>query len=155
MREVLLSDKVPDYLDSMAAKLLADARIAAAQAGLHSSNLVSCGVHQTMWFPWTGSRAMRTLHLMLQVGEIAATPDRSHLAFTFNGDMVGWMSSLTLLLKNLPSNSQLIDQVASCERRKWDRYVSPELLAQSFLHDALDVSLATTCLKQLHTCDPH
>ena len=155
MREVLLSDSVPDYLDSAATKLLKDARLVASQAGMHSSNLISCGLHQTMWFPWTGSRAMRTLHLMLQAGELDATPDRSALAFTFAGDIAEWMPSLTLLLNNLPSDSQLIDQVVSCERRKWDRYVLPELLAQSFLHDALDVPLATTCLRQLHTCDPH
>ncbi len=149
MKEVLLSDAMPAYVDTTARRLLSEARQVAIQAGLNRSDLIPCGLHRLMWFPWTGTRVMSTLEMMFSWAEVAATPQPSELAFTFSGTTAELQISVQQLLKQPPTPEQLLENVGSCERRKWDCYVAPELLAQGFAQDALDIPKSRECLERL------
>jgi hypothetical protein len=55
------------------------------------------------------------------------------------------------LLARPPSAESLADGVPDLQRRKWDQFVSPELLKLSYAADLLDVPAALDCLTRLQT----
>ncbi len=146
MREVLRSKNLPSYLDSTGASLLVEARIVAKETGLSQVDIVPCGLKGMVWFPWTGSRAMRTLQLMFQAVDIPASLQRSGLSITFATTLDALLPMLRQLTIRVPTSEQLIEQVWTCELRKWDRFVCPELLAESFMRDELNLTEALECL---------
>ena len=60
MREVLLSDKTPTYLDANAKKMLEMSRSIAIKAVLNQSSFHRDGTN-ILWLTWTGSKINRTL----------------------------------------------------------------------------------------------
>jgi ATP-dependent Lhr-like helicase len=80
MRDVLLSTDEPPYLDSPAKCLLAAARHAAHAVGLDRTNVLSCagGIR---WFPWVGTKCLRTLAILAQLQGEACETDRLSIWF--------------------------------------------------------------------------
>ena len=62
MRRVLLGDEEPDCLDANSLELLRSARDVARKTGLIESDLLDLD-DGLQWFPWVGTRSMRTLQL--------------------------------------------------------------------------------------------
>ena len=149
MREVLLSDAFPVYVDARSKELLLLAREACKQSGLFQSELVTSGLHSLMWFPWTGTRAMRTLSLIFESAGLTAELKRSGLAFAFRDGILELRSALAELTRAHPSPEQLLENVVSCERRKWDCFVDLELLKNAFIQESLDLPRAFEALERL------
>jgi ATP-dependent Lhr-like helicase len=145
MRELLLSHSTHAYLDTQAQKMLADSRKQAVQAGLQSATWIPTGPQSLLWFPWTGTRAMRTLQLICNWANIPAV-GRDGLAFLVRMSPDNFVEAIRKILQTFPQGDDLIDKDANCEKRKWDRFVDPALLRTMYLKDRLDLSLAKACL---------
>ena len=60
MREIVLSEYIPVYLDENAKVMLKDAQVAAKEARLATSSFIMDG-EDTYWFTWTGAAKHRAL----------------------------------------------------------------------------------------------
>lgn len=154
MRDVLRGETLPTYLDSTGAALLRESREVAKQIGLCEADIVPCGLKGTVWFPWTGTRTMRTLHLMFDAASISVSPQRSGLSFTFPVTIEILLPQLQQLINRIPTSEQMIEQAYTCERRKWDRFVCPQLLAEAYIRDELDVGRAIESLADVIATAP-
>lgn len=148
MRFTLREQSIPAYIDSVSQKLLADGRRQAVNVGLHRSDIVKSGETTMLWFPWTSSRIMRTLEIVFKSAAIEA--QGSSLAFKITMPRKPLIESLIVLLSSPPSAEKLSEGVELLCFRKWDRYVDPELLRQSFAADSLDLSGSMKCISALY-----
>jgi ATP-dependent Lhr-like helicase len=80
MRRVLVTTEQPDWLDSNGLELLRSARHTALEAGLLDSDLVELE-NGVQWFPWVGTRTMRTLQLWAVHVGLSCTKDSLSLTF--------------------------------------------------------------------------
>lgn len=80
MKAVLLSADEPGYLDAPAKCLLKAAKHAAHTVGLDRANVLSCagGIR---WFPWVGTKCLRTLAILAQLQGEACETDRLSIWF--------------------------------------------------------------------------
>lgn len=69
MQDILNDDHVPVFLDEAARQLLTAARKAALESGASTTQSVDTG-KSILWYPWTGTKVLRTLRLMLTQLEI-------------------------------------------------------------------------------------
>jgi hypothetical protein len=145
MRELLFSDSTLAYLDSQGKNMLADSRREAVKAGLQSATWIPTGPETLLWFPWTGTRAMRTLRLICNWANVPAVW-REDLAFLIRMRPDDFLTAIRKILETFPRGEDLVDKDINCERRKWDRFVDPELLRTAYINDRLDLPLAKACL---------
>jgi ATP-dependent Lhr-like helicase len=80
MKEVLLSHDEPAYLDANSKLLLQAARKVACVVGLDQGDII-VGKQKVQWFPWVGTRTMRTLSLLAEADKISHQVD--HLSITY------------------------------------------------------------------------
>lgn len=149
MKQLLCGMEVPAYIDEEAKKLFSGARSEANKTGLKSSSVIRLSDGKILWFPWTGSRVMRTLDLLFQWGKIPAEKQSFELSFEcsdFNGE---FPHSVRNLLKNPPSSRELAECETHLAHRKWDSFVPKGLLVESYAADSLDVEDALKCLRQM------
>lgn len=151
MRAVLQDVEIPQYLDSHAQSLLADARAQAKNYGLDTSDILPLGANRVHWFPWTSSRAMRTLDLLFRWAKIPAEIQSRALSFQLDLASAKGRCDLARLVDSPPTAEVLSKEVVNLERRKWDRFVPRELLEEAFAKDRLEMPLAVHCLKSLIT----
>lgn len=145
MKAVLLDTEVPPYLDSPARELLAAARHVAGKIGLGKSNLIEVpgGLR---WFPWVGTRCLRTLSIFADLNGIACETDRL---------------SIYLPLETRERFSDLIQQVLSSGIdvsaagarvtprivEKYDEYLPDDLLIKACAIERLAIDEAIDCLR--------
>src|ERR1017187_1289767 len=82
MKTVLLTNDEPAYLDRASKILLRAARQTTRVVSLEKTDVI-IGRQSIQWFPWVGTRAVRTLSLLAKSANIACEIDRSQLAFTY------------------------------------------------------------------------
>lgn len=75
MKAVLLGTDVPPYLDASARELLGAARHVARNIGLDKTDLLAVpgGIR---WFPWVGTRCLRTLSIVAELNRVTCETDR-------------------------------------------------------------------------------
>jgi ATP-dependent Lhr-like helicase len=149
MQAILRQQSMPAYIDSLSAQLLTSARIEATTSGLTERDIVRTSEGHLLWFPWTGSRAIRTMVLLLEYANVACDIDKSELSIEFRKPPTEIRDSLANLLSRIPPAEILAEQAANLERRKWDSLISRELLIASYAADALDVATAQQYLVRL------
>jgi ATP-dependent Lhr-like helicase len=150
MREVLLSNQQYPYLTTEAKTLLTDARNTAARADLATRDLVPTGPRHCYWFPWTGTRTQRTLYAMCSVAGMPVYMGRCDdpcLSFEASSEEIA--SALAVLHHQSFDTNGLLDKVGNLERRKYDEYLSNDLLRRSAADEMLDLEGAKSLLSNM------
>jgi len=150
MRRILFGHSEPAYLNHQAAGWLKDARKTAREADLQGSSWFSPTDSKCYWFTWTGTQAHETLKLM---AHLAGTPaeDMAGIALLFRAAPADIMRMFKSVMDRQPTAFELAAQLPQKQKRKYDRYLSDELLIQDRATDAIDVQGAMELLQQMST----
>lgn len=140
MRRVLVTAEEPDWLERNGLDLLRSARHAALEAGLLESDLVELE-NGVQWFPWVGTRTMRTLQLWAKHVGLSCTKDSLSLMFedTSRTDLE---KHLTALTETEIDAVELAAVMPNKQVERFDSYVAKELLDKSNAECRLDLASA-------------
>jgi ATP-dependent Lhr-like helicase len=128
MRELLLSESFPPFLDHEARTLLAAARHAARESGAASLGVV-VGKNHVRWFPWAGTKAFRTLRLMLLAMNVAHESDALSLVLPGMD-----RDSFSQLLRKLATHHfDAVELAAKMEVKTFDKF--DDLLSEAVLDE--------------------
>ena len=148
MREVVLGDVVPQYLDSTAKAMLAAARTAAREADLAEVRFL-CDGSSTIWFTWTGSRINRTV-LALGSGCAGSEATDDDIALTFaNTSKHALVADYRDILSHPPTALSLAAEFSLKSQEKYDRFLSSDLQARVFAQNALDIDGALSAIREM------
>ena len=139
MRAILAGNEAFVYLDACASRLLADARIAFGNLGLHQQNILPCG-RNTLVFPWVGSKRLTTLLLALMARELKGTA-AWHALEIQDVRCDGVARHLQALADEPePDAMRLAERLSQPQLAKFDYVLSPELMKRVTIQERLDVS---------------
>ena len=141
MRELLISNYIPEYLDENAKLMLKEAQVAALEAGLTTGSFVIDGPY-TYWFTWTGSAKHRTLYIL---GKAFGRLDIEDLeiALKFKGVSPSQIQDIYhSLLENCPSDEEIAATIRNISNEKYDRYLPRNLLIAAFAKKYIDSHLS-------------
>jgi len=141
MHDLLLSDEIPVYLDTVGKELLISARSVARSTDVLEFDLIPVS-NGTFWFPWAGSAALRTLRILGSCYGDFDVVERD-IALFFNGaapDEV--MRFYTDLLSSCPPKTEIAQKYGDLIREKYDRYVPESLLITGFAEKYIDTAVA-------------
>jgi ATP-dependent helicase Lhr and Lhr-like helicase len=150
MKLVLLSDDEPAYLDNAGRELLRTARHVATTVGLGRSDVLAApgGVR---WFPWVGTRCLRTLAIMAELNGVNCETDRLSLWLPVAGE-----SEFRDFAKRLTNSSivpqQLGARVTPRAVEKFDEYLPDELLTKACAVERLAIEESQAALSK--ACSP-
>lgn len=148
MRQLLLDDGTPPYLDQAAHALLSSARYAARESGAAEPGLITGDTFVT-WFPWVGTKAFRTLRLMLTSMDIP----HQHDALSLTLPEIN-RKEFERILRTLVSQScDPIELASKMEVKTFDKFDSllpVELLDEINARDRIDVNAAIQALTRMH-----
>ncbi len=151
MRHLLQTESEPSYLYERAKRRLGLARGAAKRAGLLENALLPLANDRWLLLPWCGSRQFDTLMKLLRhAGMAGIEPYTPYYAVVGgNKKRAELMNALAGICHKPPSAAQLAGQqpAMALHREKYDRFVPPELLRESYASDHLDVPGALACLR--------
>ncbi len=136
MSLVLLGDEEPEWLDPKSLELLRSARDTARKTGLVETALLDID-DGIQWFPWGGTRTMRTLHLWAKYVGLDCVKDR--LSLTFNDlSREKFKTHLALLAEEGADVMKLAESMPNKETERFDRYVQERLLDKANSEYRLD-----------------
>lgn len=141
MRDLLLSNSVPEYLDTQGKTILASARSAARSAGVLDYDLIPAA-NGTFWFPWAGSAVLRTLRILGSCYGGFDVEDKD-IALFFKGavpDKV--MKFYADILSDCPQKTEIAQNYGDLTREKYDRYIPESLLVTGFAKRYIDTMIA-------------
>ncbi|QGM48062.1 DEAD/DEAH box helicase [Methylocystis heyeri] len=138
MYELLLSDKVPHYLDAEAKRLLSEARDAAREFSLDTRSIVQVG-EGSLLLPWVGTKKLCSLALALNAREV----DASTLGHAIELPKINVDAARVLLERaaqeDAPAARVLAARVAKPARAKFDAYLPPDLMQLVTVVERLDI----------------
>jgi len=147
MREVLLGNKELLYLNETAAELLQQARQTARTSDLSDQALIALGKEGCLWFTWTGTIIQRTLCLMAELAGLE--PSDQDIAIHFRSNAGDVLARYGRLSASPPNARELAAEIRQKRLRKFDEYLSDDLLVESLARDAVDVSGACRLIDSL------
>jgi ATP-dependent Lhr-like helicase len=155
MRELLERDDTPTYLNPGAAAMLQSARKTANDAGLIESVFFSQG-NEVTWFPWTGTRVVRTLALLGSAAtNLLVDDEQCDLTLRVRKSSETEVRNAYLrLLDDCPTAEQLVTNVKIMPREKYEPFLSDALRTQVYAREALDVPGALNVIRS-HLLDGH
>ena len=147
MKSVLMSEEEPAYLDDPARELLRTARAVANTIGLLKQDVLSTpgGLR---WFPWVGTRCLRTLSILAELNGVACETDRISLWLALP-DESEFRALWSRVLANPPSTVALGEKVTPSTVEKFDEFLPDELLTRSCANERLAVPEALTVIKRM------
>lgn len=135
MKAVLLDTSEPAFLDEPALELLRAARHVARNVGLdRTSVLVAPG--GVRWFPWTGTRCLRTLAILAELNGLACETDRLSLWLPVSSMNELHEAQKRLLTTKFEPQS-IGERVTPRTSEKFDEFLPDDLLAQASARDRL------------------
>jgi len=140
MRLVLLGDEEPNWLDAKSLELLVSARDVAFKTGLNQSDLIDLD-DCVQWFPWAGTRTMRTLQLWAKHNGLSCSKDHLSLAFD-DVSRADLEQHLALLAEVGTDPVQLAELMPNKQWERFDRYVDERLLDKANSECRLDLPAA-------------
>lgn len=151
MRDILLSEECPVFLDQNARVMLVAARYAAQNSGAATNGIVVGGKFIS-WFPWVGSKTFRTLRLMFKLMNIKNECDS--LSLTFVGiNTKGFCQILRTIKASAFNPVELAEKMPIKTFDKFDALLPEEILDEINAKDRLDVEGAyaaiESCLKSI------
>jgi ATP-dependent Lhr-like helicase len=147
MRSVLCGNDEPPYIDKPACELLAAARHIVRRVGLDKSEtlLVSGGIQ---WFPWTGTRCLRTLSIIAEAQGLAAETDRLSLWLPLP-DLSAFRDFATRAAAANYDELGLGSKVTPRAVEKFDEFLPDDLLCRACARERLNVPEARAVLQKL------
>lgn len=142
MKTVLCESTEPTFINEPAKILLRAGRRIAKAAGLHESNFVSPG-QKLYWFPWVGTRCLRTLSLAATACEIKNEIQRFAIEFVIDS-----REQFRSYLKRFVDHDFDAEELAALlpvrTFEKFDELIPISLLNLANARDHLNVAEATT-----------
>lgn len=149
MRDVLQGTAPYAYLTDNAQELLTAARKVAQSHGIFQRDLVHIGGSSTIWFPWSGSRVMRTLQAMCEIASLKVeTQGRPALALVFEVGANDVRTRFQKLVESPPSALQIARLIEPKSVRKYDDYLTEELLDQGLASGVVDLETAVQLIQE-------
>lgn len=140
MRSVLVGEDRPDWLDAASLEYLELARDAARRAGLDKSSMLDLD-GRVRWFPWVGTRTMRTLHCWSQ--HVGLRCDKDDLSLAFDDISLEHLEAhLADFAEHGVDPLKLAELMPNKQRERFDIYVEDGLLDKANALDRLDVRSA-------------
>ncbi len=147
MRRVLAGERSPQYLDSTATRLLAQAQATYRDHALAHESLVAAG-SDTLVFAWAGDRVMHTLTLALAEQGLDVTSLGLALLVTDRSPDHVRAALRSLRARGQPEPTAFARRVENQIEEKYDQFLPTELLAADYASRALDVDGAWRCIRQ-------
>lgn len=147
MREILQATSPIGYLDAEAAKLLDDARAAAATAGLCDRTVIALGPRKSALMTWTGTRIQHTLCAIY--AELGLDAGDEHVAIVFDLPEKELTDAVLLGLRARQDPQAIAQHWRPRERRKYDTLLDDALLDTCIIRDQLDLEGATAVWRTL------
>ena len=150
MKTVLLTNDEPAYLDRASKILLRAARQTTRVVSLEKTDVI-IGRQSIQWFPWVGTRAVRTLSLLAKSANIACEIDRSQLAFTYRlSAPEEFNAHLREVASSQPDAIALARLMPVKAIEKYDAFAPEQLLDEANALGRLDIPEArAACESQL------
>ena len=141
MREIVISDYVPAYLDPHAQVMLREAQHAAREAGLAENPFVVDGAH-IYWFTWTGSAKHRTLFTLGK--EFAGFHvEDEEIALKFKGISPSQiMEKYKEMLASCPSPEEIAEKFQGRTSEKYDQFVPENLQIAEYARRYIDTDIS-------------
>ena len=137
MKTVLLNTDEPAYLDQNSNTLLRAARQMACIVSLDKTNVVF-GRQSIQWFPWVGTRGLRTLALLAQAAKIAYETDK--LSITYHlATPEEFYSHVREISNSRPDSVALASLMPNKAVEKYDDFVPEQLLDEANARTRLNV----------------
>jgi ATP-dependent Lhr-like helicase len=147
MREILSSSKEFPYLSEQAAEILSHARETAQKSGALVGRILSVSDQKSLWFPWTGTKGLRTLEAMASlIGIKAHRAGHPVIALDFPLPPSELIKKLKPFLLEPPTALKLAEQMQPKGWRKYDDYLSEDLLNLGLSRGAVDLEHAMQAL---------
>ena len=140
MRAVLHDNDDPTYLDENGKTLLRASRRIAKTAGILASDIL-LRTHSVQWFPWVGTRALRTLALHAQAAGIPHEMDRLSISYKIETPQ-RLFEHLRTVIEGCRNGVELAALLPVKTFEKFDGLLSDELLDAGNAHDHLDMETA-------------
>ncbi len=152
MRTVFESKEIPPYLDAVARDLLIEGRANFDRLGLREKCLLAVG-RDTVFFPWTGDRAMHTL--LVQMTRLGFSVATSGVALIFEDATSDCVESALrdLLSRGFDDPVSLARVVENKRIDKHDHLLPADLLAASYASRMLDCAGAEQALRRALASD--
>jgi ATP-dependent Lhr-like helicase len=141
MREVLISDQIPAYLDTKAREILKSAQVAAKEAFLHQGNFLEDHGY-TYWFPWTGSAKQRTLSIIGREFFRFEIEDEGIALRFHNANPSQIKEAYKTILQNPPHDIELAERFQNLLEEKYDSYLPKDLLIESYAKKYIDTNIS-------------
>lgn len=148
MKTVLLNTDEPAYLDQNSKTLLRAARQTARLVRLDTTEFV-LGRRSIQWFPWVGTRAMRTLELLAKAAKI--TYETDSLSITYHlSSLDEFYQHLHEITSKRPDATALASLMPVKTVEKFDEFAPEVLLDAANGQSRLDISEAfSACEKTI------
>ena len=151
MKMVLLDTDKPSYLDRNSKILLRAARQTARVVSLDKTDVI-IDRQSIQWFPWVGTRALRTLSLLAKSAKIACEIDRPRLALTYKlSSPEEFYAHLREVANSQPDAVALARLMPVKAIEKYDDFAPEPLLDEANAKSRLDVSGAVEAVKIIIT----
>ena len=141
MREIVLSDAIPAYLDKQAQAMLREAQVAAKNAGLATTSFVVDGGY-TYWFTWTGSSKHRTLFTLgREFGKLNVEDEEIALKFK---DLTPAQikEKYKKILATCPSPVEIAGKFQGRTMEKYDQYIPENLQIAAYAKRYIDTEIS-------------
>lgn len=150
MKSILLASDEPAYLDNAARELLRAARHVATTVGLSGSDVLAApgGVR---WFPWVGTRCLRTLAIMTELNGVNCETDRLSLWLPLPG-VTEFRDFAKRLTKSTITPQALGSRVTPRAVEKFDEYLPDVLLTKACAAERLAIEESQAALS--NACSP-
>jgi ATP-dependent helicase Lhr and Lhr-like helicase len=135
MKTVLLETDEPPYLDSPGRELLGAARHVARKVGLDKSDLLTApgGIR---WFPWVGTRCLRTLSILAELNRVTCETDRLSIWLPLQ-TREHFLDFLRQVLSKNPDALAVGSRVTPRVVEKFDEYLPEDLLTKACASERL------------------
>jgi ATP-dependent Lhr-like helicase len=145
MRQTLLHDDMPEYIDATARTVLASARTAARSAGLLARGLVSLSDRSTAVMLWSGTRVNNTIIAWLRMNGIAVESWGVGLVAATGHEPVRIL--LQRFVEESPKAAAIVADFPAPTARKYDRFLSDSLRHETYIRDSIDITGGQTVLR--------
>ncbi len=147
MKKVLMDKDEPAYLDPNSKKLLRAARQIACIVRLDTTDVVF-GKQSIQWFPWVGTRAMRTLSLFASSSKIACDTDKLSITYKLSSPEE-FYTHLREVTESKTDAVALASLMPNKTVEKFDEFAPEQLLDEANAKSRLDILGAIEAIKTL------
>jgi ATP-dependent Lhr-like helicase len=147
MKSVLMDNDEPAYLDQDSKTLLRAARQTACIVRLDTTDIVF-GRQSIQWFPWVGTRAMRTLSLFASSAKIACDTDKLSITYHLSSPE-DFYAHLREITKSKADAVVLASLMPNKAVEKFDEFAPEQLLDEANAKSRLDIPDAVLACKTI------